>query len=172
MAKNPIPSLSGVKVEIPEERYRADLELHDRFQSFSAELLKLSFAGLAATGVSLAFLTNSHCDLISNNLVSGRLKYLAAVCLLGFGLSSILALVHRFFASDGMYHHIRAIKLLIIVENEPAREFAEGIKKKAGEDEIVRNKKYSISADALRWSAVALVVGASALGGAFLSIFP
>lgn len=103
--KNRPGLLRSHKIEIPETRYKSDLELHDRFLAFSETLLRLALAGFAAVGFFIATLTDKG-DLKAplktlNFIVPSSL----AVVLLA--LSAALALGHRFLASDGMYHHLR-----------------------------------------------------------------
>ncbi len=169
--------LSKRKIEIPEDRYKSDLELHDRFQDFSAELLKLALSGIAVFGVFLSVLAGKDTfDEVRVAMQSSLFKGLSAGALLAFGTSVLLALWHRFLASDGMYHHFRAIKLLILLEkpgenpqyNDLAN--AAGIISEAENDESLRNSKFEKSELCLIWSAVFLIIGSFLLAGAFFSV--
>lgn len=166
--------LSLRKVEVPDIRYRADMELHDRFQEFSAELLKLSLAGIAAVGF---FLTAINTD---NGIFTGVIH---SKLFLGFIVSSVVmflvsvgaALGHRFLASDGMFHHLRAIKYIIVRENIDQHvdllgkpESKTSLDEYAKNEEHLRNMKFLWSERFLRTSGVTLVLGAISLGASFV----
>jgi hypothetical protein len=172
-----ISSLSTRKIEIPEDRYKSDFELHDRFQNFSAELLKLALSGIAVFGVFLSVLAGKDTDAVVRTAMQASFfKWLSAGALSAFGMSVLLALCHRFLASDGMYHHLRAIKLLILLEkpdeklNRDTSGEAEKILSKVIDDERLRNTKFKWSEFFLKLSAVSLAVGSFFLAGAFFSI--
>ncbi len=171
------PLLSKVKVEVPDDRYKSDLDLHDRFQDFSAELLKLSLAGIAVFGLFLSLLRDKEtADSICNAIKSDSFFLLSAGCLAFLGLSIACALIHRFLAADGMYHHLRAIKLLILLEkrsDNPMFPFVEkeaAIKAAVTHDEVIRTEKFTYSEYFLRASAAFLFVGAVFLAATFLQV--
>ena len=171
------PILSQIKIEVPEDRYKSDLELHDRFQHFSAELLKLALAGIAVFGVFLTLLGKTDtAKPVQTALQSTSFLWLSVFCLICLGGSVICALVHRFMASDGMYHHLRSIKLLILLEKRdvnpqfPFEQREADVRLAVATDETVRNKKFSVSEHFLRASAALLVAGSLLLGAAFLRV--
>jgi hypothetical protein len=177
MSKPSIPHLAGAKVELPDDRYKSDMELHDRFQAFSSELLKLALAGIAVFGLFLTLLgSNGTESSVLAAMRSNSFFILACSSLVCFACSMALALVHRFLASDGMYHHLRAIKLLILLENResnPNFDFAlheSNVRVSVESDEDSRNRKFSKSEYALQTSALLLLVGATFLGIAFLRL--
>jgi hypothetical protein len=177
VSKTSNPLMSQVKIEVPEDRYKSDLELHDRFQDFSAELLKLELAGIAVFGIFLTLLGNKDTDQsIKNALHSCSFLWLSIFCLILLGVSVACALVHRFMASDGMYHHLRAIKLLILLEKRdvnPNFNFTNQeaqIKEDITADETNRNKKFKLSENFLKASAALLVAGTLFLGITFVRI--
>ena len=177
MSKSSKQFLSGVKVEVPEDRYKVDVELHDRFQVFSSELLKLALAGIAVFGLFLTLLGDASTDNeIKKALNSCSFKWLSIFSLVSFALSVGLALVHRFLASDGLYHHFRAIKSLILLEERPENpdfnfeEYEKSIRKNIKKDEEIRNRKFESSESALKASAALLAVGAVFLGAVFIRV--
>jgi len=87
-------------MEINDSKYKADLELLDRYQSFSSELLRLSLLGIAIFGIL------SKVDSFS----IGSIKNYILWSILCFGLSASFALAHRFFSSKGIYHHLRYLR--------------------------------------------------------------
>ncbi|MFN7944603.1 MAG: hypothetical protein U0Z53_04585 [Blastocatellia bacterium] len=175
--KKSSPFLRGVKIEIPDIRYKADLELHDRFQSFASEVMRLALAGIAAIGAFLTILASSGTTgSVKSAMQSKKFFSMVLIALITFSLSVICALLHRFLASDGMFHHMRAIKLLILKENPDANPHLKmdklnvEIGKEVGRDEKRRTQKFEKSELCLWLSGVLLAIGAVALGIAFLML--
>lgn len=82
----------------------------DRYQSVSAELLRLSLLGVAVFG----FLYDKIFKDIDPQKLSTNIraaKYLAAFGVLLFGISAAGALVFRFFATEGARFYIEALRL-------------------------------------------------------------
>ncbi len=169
--RKPVSRLSKAKVEIPEARYKADLELHDRYIGFSSELLRLALAGMAAlaalAGLLTPFKDKSVIPLTTAFVWSASLA-------LGFlTLAAACALAHRFYASDGMYHHFRAIKLLILAERQgtPSGDHAD-LQHEASLDEEVRNGRFRASGWLMLASAMLLALGIAAFGVAIWRMLP
>ena len=99
------------KLDVPETRYKADIELHDRSQAFSSELLKLALGGIAVVGFLLANFPKGHLE-HSMNDVPVRVFFSASV--VAFALSVAAALLQRFHASSAMFHHLQVIKFLML----------------------------------------------------------
>ena len=156
----PIPELSLSEVSIPEDRYKADLELHDRFQQFGAELLRLSSAGIGVFGFLLASGIERGDVMLKTLECEPALKLLFGLSPCCLGVSVAFALWHRFLASDGMFHHFRAIKLLLLARGD--------LDDKVKAEERARNKKFKRSEHYLATSAVFLVLGAALLAASFI----
>ncbi|HMO49805.1 MAG TPA: hypothetical protein PKE26_02095 [Kiritimatiellia bacterium] len=142
--------LSLSTVEIPEARYRADMDLHDRFQTFSGELLKIALGGLAVIGFFIALYVDRE---NSPSMVGCIETYLFWASLL-FAAAGAFCMIHRFLASNGMFHHILVIKLLIV---DPHPDDSNIIA-----EETTRNLKFKLSEMALKISAI-LIIGAGFL---------
>ena len=99
--KDPLRDPDKAFVKLEEGKYRAELELVDRYQSFVAELLRLSLAGIAVFGFLYEYLISS------TNVLA---NVLAAFGVLMFGISAASALVFRFFASEGARFYIEALR--------------------------------------------------------------
>lgn len=158
----PLSPLSGTAGQIPEDRYRHDLALHDRFQAFGAELLRISLLGLAAFGFILVSKDKEIPAAIVLIQKSNILKIMISFSPVFFGISAACALYHRFLASDGMFHHIRAIKLIDLKNPE--------LDKKIRREERRRNKKFKRAEKCLHYSAVALGAGAALLALSYVWI--
>jgi len=102
------------KLAVPETHYKADLELHDRSQMFSSELLKLGLGGIAVVGFLLAHFPEKRLDRVLDD-PAVRLLFSASV--IAFALSVASALLQRFYASGAMFHHLHVIKLSLLEES-------------------------------------------------------
>jgi len=89
--------------ELEEVRYKAELELVDRYQSFVAELLRLSLLGIAVFGFLYKITYEAGATI-------GVAKVPAALGILAFGISAFAALVFRFFAAEGARFYIEALR--------------------------------------------------------------
>ncbi len=158
----PLGPLTGTSGEIPEDRYRHDLALHDRFQDFGAELLRIASLGLAAFGFVLVTKTSDHTVATEVVRVSPGLKCLIALSPICFGLAIAFALRHRFFASDGMFHHFRAIKLIDLKDEAQIERIQQ--------EEATRNMKFKRAERSLHFSAGLLCLGAAFLAASFVWI--
>ncbi|MFO0905303.1 MAG: hypothetical protein U0939_20010 [Pirellulales bacterium] len=161
-------------IKVDDVQYRADFDLHDRFQGFSAELLKLSLGGLAVVGFFLSTINSDKPTTFAAAAGSGWFSgcILASVGL--FAVATVLSLAHRFLASDGMFHHLRAIKYLTVLENlknypdlVEDKDAACKLRIKAEKDESERNTKYQWSERFLYLSGAALAGAAVFLGLSF-----
>ncbi len=126
---------------VPEDQYRADVELLTQYQSYSAEIIRLSLLGIAGLAFFLVNLAAS-----KDAPVQMRDAW-AGLCL---GISSLLfimatacALSHRYHSADGLHYHIKAIRLARVPDN--------GAEVKSASD--TRNQIYSTAG---RWLAASV----------------
>jgi len=161
-SRPPIGDLSGTSGTIPEDRYRHDLALHDRFQDFGAELLRIASLGLAAFGFVL--LTKTTEQTVATEVIGGSfvLKCLISLAPICFGLAVAFALRYRFLASDGMFHHFRAIKLIDLKDERHTD--------RIHKEEATRNAKFKQAERSLHISAALICGGAVLLAVAFVWI--
>ena len=61
--------------ELKEDKYKAELQLVDRYQSFVAELLRLSLAGIAVFGFLYEYLISSNSPSVDKGRSSVRKKH-------------------------------------------------------------------------------------------------
>jgi hypothetical protein len=92
---------------LDEAKYRAELELVDRYQSFTAEILRLSLLGIAVFGFLYKIIFEAKLDLSKLPQIAPTL---AAIGVLMFGISAALTLVFRFFAAEGARFYIQALR--------------------------------------------------------------
>jgi hypothetical protein len=95
-------------VEIPDTQIKYDFELLDRYQSFSAEVLRLSLIGLGAYAFLLKDAGNTYFIAIRN---APLLKWLSVFGLVFFALACAASLVQRYYSSDVMAYHMRYLRL-------------------------------------------------------------
>lgn len=97
------------EVPIPEDQYRADLELLDRYQKYSSEIIRLSLLGIAG----LAFFV---VQIVSGEHVPQQFKDWIAGILIGlssalFVCAAAAALSHRYHSTDGLFYHFKSLRL-------------------------------------------------------------
>lgn len=143
-------------LDLPEERYKADLELHDRSQAFSSELLKLALGGIAVIGFLLVNFPKSE---LQRGLNDSLVATLISVSVITFALSVGAALLQRFYASGAMFHHLQVLKLLLLNGTSAQSEAARNMS--------IRTTKFFQAHFLLRFAAFFLVVAAVFLSAAF-----
>jgi hypothetical protein len=152
--KDPLRDPDKAFDDLAEIKYRAELELVDRYQSFVAELLRLSLAGIAVVGFLFQYLISSNSPTTINVLAVLAIlaKVLAAFGVLMFGISAASALVFRFFAAEGARFYIEALRFT------PAN--ADGAQKQRARKRLdIRDKKIQICRTSKGIAAVTLALG-------------
>lgn len=101
-------------VPIRDEDYKIDLTLSDKYQSFSAELLRLALLGLAVIGF---IITNVVMKLNAANAQAfyrsfQSNKWLLVSAVITLVLSAGCAMAHRYFATDSLTHFVRKLRLM------------------------------------------------------------
>jgi hypothetical protein len=147
------------KLDVPVDRYKADLDLHDRSQSFSSELLKLALGGIAVIGFLLAHFPETRLERVLDNT---GVETLFSASVVAFALSAASALLQRFYAAGAMFHHLQVIKLSLL--NDPS---AEG---DISENMMLRTRKFIQAHALLKATALLLVVAASLVSVTFVRI--
>lgn len=163
--KEALPELSLVTMQVAEGLYKVDLELHDRYRTFANELLRLALAELGGMGFLLANVGAVKDSVVASAFRSSIVPGLGVVAVLSLGVTVAASMAHCFFASDCLYHHIRAIKLLILDKA--------GNEARALEEENARNEKFDLAETALYLAAGTLLCGTAAIGlGVIVSLAP
>jgi hypothetical protein len=143
--KDPLKDPDKAFVKLEEGKYRAELELVDRYQSFVAELLRLSLAGIAVFGFLYKITFEAGATI-------GVAKVPAALGILAFGVSAASALVFRFFAAEGARFYIEALRFT------PANADC-AQKKRATKSLDIRDEKVRFCRRSKEIAALALAVG-------------
>ena len=151
-SRTPVP-------DIPADGLKHDWERPDRYQAFSAELLRLSVAGIATVGFLVTALAGKE-SLLKITGVPQTSRWSMGVTLLALGLSAGAALAHRYVSSDSMACHISLLRMLLRdkpradIENERAS----------------RNLRFKLSGVLLLLSSSFLGIGAVALAVSFIAL--
>lgn len=128
--------MTKTQYDIPKEAFESDLALLDRYQAFSAELVRISLLGVGLVGF---FFTKPE--------VRNDLSTIASTVAAGaFAFATALALGHRYFSSDGIHYHLKSLRST----SETERTVREGH----------RNGAYKRSGGFLSASVVSAAVGA------------
>jgi hypothetical protein len=147
------------RIDLPDGRYRADLDLHDRSLQFSAELVRLALAGIAVVGFLVTKLPDQGLHVV---FADRLLKTLLSASLVALAASAGLALLHRFFAGGAAFHHLQVIKLLVLNDSSNEQELQDALKHRTAL--FLRCHRF------LTLASVLLVAGAALLGGAFIRL--
>jgi len=145
------------RVEVPQDRYRADIDLHERSIQFSAELVRMALAGIAVVGFLVAQLPEHLRSVVFNTL---RLKALLSGSVIAFAASAGFALLHRFFAGGAAFHHLQVIKLLLLDDAQYTQE----LDREMGRRTMLFLRCHRF----LKLASGLLVAGAGLLGAAFI----
>lgn len=139
-------------VEIREDLYKADLALLDRYQGFSTEVLRLSLAGVAVFGFLL--------ERFDARALGAGPRVAASVSIVALVLAAAGSLGHRYYLSDGMFHHLRLLRICLLAKLEGKDALAERFSQN---DREARASRYKRAWLALGVAAALLAVGVVAL---------
>ncbi len=154
-----MPAKSLGLIPIPERTIEHDLALLERFQEFSAELLRVALIGISAIGfvVSRIVLPEKEATQV---VLDHTVKWLVIAALISLAVSAAAALVHRYYAADSMSWHLQAMRRY--------ERNAESDVQKADSEFRARLKQFKVSGRAIACSALALGVGAVLLVAAIV----
>lgn len=143
---------------LPERTIEHDFAVQERYQAFSAELLRISLLGLGVIGVGASkvlFPAGPTAFGLSDPV---RLGVVAS--LTGFAISAGAALVHRYASVDSLSWHIQSLR-------RDVRE-ADGDAKQGDRERKLRYQQFVRARNALRVSATSLGLAAAALAFALI----
>ena len=100
----------SIDTTISEPEYKADLEVLDRYQAFSAEVARLAILVIIAFGFLLSFaFYNGGRTQFGDALL--RHRHILKFGILALGIAVGLALAHRYVSTDAMSVLIRNIRI-------------------------------------------------------------
>ncbi len=165
MTDNLTPNISAKKslaLEVmPDGTFNHDLEVSDRYQSYSAEILRLALLGIAGIGflVINILLKDSSKGASLTNITSPSFRKFLSLSLCCLGLSAACALLHRFLSTRSLSRHLLCLRLDV----HGAHDDDFTAKKKQ-----TRNRLFLIAEVVLASSGVLLGLGAVFLALAFI----
>ena len=146
-------------VPIPDGTLEHDLTLLERFQEFSAELLRISLVGLTAIGfgVSKTLFADSQgkCAPLPSDV-----KALALASLVLLALSAAAALANRYSAADSIAWHLQGVRRVLRATEIDQRSAAKDFRR--------RLLRFRIARTAIVLSALFLALGTFLLVGAII----
>lgn len=144
---------------IPDGTIEHDLAVQERYQAFSAELLRISLLGLSVVGFAISKVVFP--DDAGRTLSLDRaVMLLVVVALFGFGVSAAAALIHRYASVDSVSWHLQSLRRGL--------RNADGDQRVTEGERRMRFRQFNRSRNALRVSASALGVAASVLALALI----
>src|SRR5215208_469296 len=136
--------------DLNEDKYKAELQLVDQYQSYVAELLRISLLGIAVFG----FLYKEMVAAIGPTELLEPAAYallwiaklLAVLGVVAFGVAAGSALIFRFAATEGARYYIEALRfeaLRLSEAKDPAQEdpAQESLKKRLAKIKVARRAK-------------------------------
>lgn len=153
---------------IDEQSYRLDVELIDKYQAFSAELLRLALLGITGVGLLLVTILTKRIEELNPVLLAPLTKIFLSISVLFFSFSSLFALAHRYYSTNGLFHHIRALKIKKKLDlKDKDKELQENeityLENRLGQEESSKNRRYQFAGYCVYTSAFFLGIGAFAL---------
>lgn len=142
-------------IAIPEAVVASDFALMDKYQGFSAELLRLALIGIGAFGFLLEQFT------INSLAPSARIAAGCSMALLA--ISAGFALGHRYMSSDGMFHHLRLLRIALRLGDRIPQAAREKLEQLSDKDRSRRGDRYRVSGYCLGAASISLLLGAIAL---------
>lgn len=158
---------------LPKEQYEADFAVVEKYQSYSAELLRLSLLGIAGYGfliADIALKVTSKADeyLLLSSFLEAKTIWVLILGAVALGISSASALGHRYFATDCITHFVRRLRA-----EKKRDELAEASMQWDSFAQIIKNEQRSLEKDVetCRWllitASLFLVIGAACVAIAF-----
>jgi hypothetical protein len=150
---------------VPEDHYKVDLAVLDRYQAFSGELLRLALLGIAGYGFLISntlFKGDAHGKYpLMIEMAKNREFLLAGIIALAFSAAS--ALIHRFYSTDCLTHFVRRLRLLKSISEMPEDPRVDEWRTSIEKEEDSLDKDVATCRWLLVAAAAMLVVGFSAV---------
>ena len=140
------------EVEVDHTQFHLDIEVADRFQAFSRELLRLILASIGVVGVLI--------EVLDIQESQDWIKVLVALALVVLGIGVAFSLSHRYLGPDAVACHLAFLRL-------KARQ-GECDAMKARRERDDRNTCLKWAPRVLTAASIALGIGAALLGVAFI----
>jgi DMSO reductase anchor subunit len=152
--------------DIPTDGLKHDWELLDRYQAFSAELLRVSLLGIAGVGYLVTQLTAKDSTLRVDVTKPETILYFW-LTLLVLGVAAAAALGHRYVSADSMACHIKLLRMRLREAEKSEAEKSDAKKREIEREKRSRDRRLKVSGLLLLIAALALGLGALVLALTF-----
>jgi len=159
-----MPRERSLATVVVDEKYiKPDAVLNEKYQAFSAELLRIALSGIGVFG----FLYKEQFSTLP-----GLAKIVSGLAMLLFGFAAAAALGHRYYSTDAAACQIRFLRLWRLRYGE--KEVPVEDKTEPSEEEIIESntwkRKLYISKISIAISSVSLALASVLLGFVFLCV--
>ena len=96
--------------QVDEKKYKPELEIFDRWQSFSAEMLRLGILGIAVFGFLYQQVFAGFNLLVNPDIPIRLIKVLSQLSLALFAFATVCALLYRYGSTEAMMHYVRGLR--------------------------------------------------------------
>lgn len=161
---------------LEEKQYKAELELLDRFHTFSAELLRLSLIGIAVFGFLYENVFSKIVVPDTNLKDAFPPKLACGIGVLLFSFSAAFALAHRYFSTDAAGFYVQGLRIRFRISEVDKLKNENGPQEKTMlENELnrwikLRGTWLTICSGLKFLSALSLAIGALLMGYAFFRL--
>jgi hypothetical protein len=143
---------------LPERTIEHDFAIQERYQAFSAELLRISLLGLGVIGIGASKVLFP--EGATSFDLTDPVRLGIVISLAGFAASAGAALVHRYASVDSLSWHIQSMRRDVRNADTDANQ--------AENERRLRYKQFVRARNALRFSATSLGIAAVALAFALI----
>lgn len=159
-------------IGVDEKLYKADLEILDRYQKFSAELLRMALLGVSGYGFLITNIIFKENVWKENNrivqAITGAQCYFI-VGLIALGVTTAAALAHRYYSTDCVTHLVMRIRLTQQLDNLPVDDpRRHDVEKKTDLQKYLLKNDFRTSARLFVVASSALFVGVVCVAMAFI----
>lgn len=112
IVKNRVAAKSLADINIPDEVWKPDFDIVDRYQSFANELMRIDLLAIGGFGFLIKDVV-----LEKSNKLTSTCVYIMVVALICIVLSLAAVLCHRFFSTSCLYYQVLIMRSLKRLEN-------------------------------------------------------
>jgi len=112
IVKNRVAARSLADVNIPDEVWKPDFDIIDRYQSFANELMRIDLLAMGGFGFLIKDIVLEKSNKLTSTCIS--LMIIALVCII---LSLTAVLCHRFLSTSCLYYQVVIMRSLKRLEN-------------------------------------------------------
>ena len=109
--------LKAADLPLDESLYKSDMDVTEKYQAFSSEILRIALIGIAAIGF---FYDKLGAHFLFNKiiLISLTVKDMLIASLILLAISSSFSLAHRYYSSDSLAYILSSLRYAKAADNE------------------------------------------------------